>query len=199
MTKPSRPVRFLFTRVATAGSAVGAFISLWAGVAATAPRPANDTETAQPDTAAETVIEQDGWRWDPAANEWVAIDPLPEPAAEAASPEEQVIVVERQPVVYRYNYVYVPADSPAASGAAGAPPSGQAQAPASPQPAAAPPEQAAPTIDVVQEQPVYQPPVEEQPALPPPAPAAPPAAAPPPAAPPPKPAPTQAPKSTKGS
>ncbi len=161
----SRPVRYLFTRVATAGSAVGAFVAIWATVAASAGG-GQTTGAGQSDTASadQAVIEQDGWRWDPKAQEWVAIDPQPavQPTAVAA-PTQQVIVVERQPIYYNTYYVtevgpgsggasttaarpsvsttsgtQSPAGNQPAAVSAGLPPPGPASLPPAPAPAALP-------------------------------------------------------------
>lgn len=103
MTRPAkRPVRFLFTRVATGGSAVAVFVSLWGTIAATA---GNDgSKPAEAQVTEDAVLEQDGWRWDPATNQWVAIVE-PAPAVVSKAPAEQIVIVERQPIIYQYHYI----------------------------------------------------------------------------------------------
>ena len=202
MTKGKPRIKFLATRILTGAAAASMVVSLWAGIALTEPAKwsaaAGDGDTA----AAGGVIEQDGWRWDPAKNDWVLIEPAvaAESAAVAAAPApiEQIVIVERQPIVYQYRYVQDPA--PARPAATSGPAQGGATVPATPQPAAgaaAAPEPAA--APVAAPEPVAPPPAAapEPAALPPPpapvAPAPAPAPAPPPAAPP-KPAPAPAPK-----
>jgi len=159
-TTKSRGLKFLVTRIVTSATAVGLFVSLWAGVAMTAA--AHNSSSTSTDstasTAASGAVEQDGWRWEPASQQWVAIA---QPTAEAAAPVQQpVIVIERQPVYYTTYVQQVPAGSAAAATAANtvpfvstdtgsssaalpsAPasaPSAPAAPPAAPKPAAPPP------------------------------------------------------------
>lgn len=118
MTKaPNRGVKFLLTRVATGASAVAMFVSLWAGVAA-----ASQKDAAQPssteDSGVAAPIEQDGWRWDPVKNDWVAIEQPAVAAQPAPAPaQEHVVVIERQPIYY-YTYVQASQPSGAAAGTA---------------------------------------------------------------------------------
>lgn len=158
-TIKSRGVRFLITRVITGAAAAGLFVSLWAGVAVSAAHNASGT-SGTASVANQQPIEQDGWRWDPASLQWVAIA---QPTPEAVAPQP-IIVIERQPVYYTTfvqqvpggsavpsggsttaSMPYVPTDTgssaPAPSAPAPAPAAPVAAAPAAP---AAPPKPAAP-------------------------------------------------------
>lgn len=146
-TIKSRGVRFLITRVITGAAAAGLFVSLWAGVAVSAAHSASGT-SGTASVANQQPIEQDGWRWDPASLQWVAIA---QQTPEAVAPTPQpIIVIERQPIYYTTvvqsgsggattssGGSYVPTDT----GSSAPAPSAPAPAPAAP---AAPPKPAAP-------------------------------------------------------
>lgn len=127
-TIKNRGVRFLVTRIITGAVAAGLFVSLWAGVAISAAAP-DGAATASGDTstaAAQGVIEQDGWRWDPDALQWVAIaeaaaTPDAVVPAAALAPMQQVIVIERQPVYYTTVVQQVPGGPALVPTTAGAP------------------------------------------------------------------------------
>lgn len=216
-------VRFLATRVAVGGGAVATFLAFWGVVAATErdkPVEAPEVETwVQADAAEEEPIIQDGWRWDKASGQWIALEPTAAAtvAAEPA-PVRQVVVIEQRPVYYVTQYVPVQTASGAAAGTqAGSPPPAATSPSAAPSVTAAngapvpsaPPTAAATPVETVTTftppapapEPVAPPmPVPAAPpAAPPPAPAPPPPAPPAPPAPPPPPVATPAPKTSKGS
>lgn len=217
-------VRFLATRVAVGGGAVATFLAFWGVVAATErdkPVEAPEVETwVQADAAEEEPIIQDGWRWDKATGQWVAIEPAAAQATAEAVPARQVVVIEQRPVYYVTQYFPVPANS---GGTGATPVSGQTPrsdptaVPGSATPGTA--GQPAPGAPLPGDTIGPYTPPEPAPSSPQPAPSAPPAAvpaaapvvpAPAPAAPPPPPAPappppppppaaTTAPKTSKGS
>lgn len=125
--------KFLLTRTVTGIAAVGVFVSLWAGVTAQAQSVPVKTAAANPASVAATAtpIIKDGWRWDPAAKKWILLASS-KPAATAspvATPTEQIVYVERQPIIYKY--VTIPAASaPSTNQASSAPAAGSSSAPA---------------------------------------------------------------------
>jgi len=143
--KPSRPVKFVFTRIAIFSLTVGAFVWLWAGVAwANRPSDAEASEGASDGAAQwsadaaggeEEPLIVDGWRWDEGLQDWVLVEDAAstdasdwsEPVAAAAAPAQAapaaapVIIVERQPIHYVTKYVYeTPVPAPIQT--SGAPP-----------------------------------------------------------------------------
>ena len=119
-----KQAKFLLTKLLTGAGATAVFVALWAAVAATgsAGKQANDSAQVEDESA---PIEQDGWRWDAATNQWVAIA---EPAAVAVAPMEQIVVVERQPVYYYVRYVIEQPPAPGPVGAATSRPAAMATA-----------------------------------------------------------------------
>ncbi len=213
-TTKNRGARFLLTRVLTGATAVGMFVSLWAGVAITAASKNSAKNTSSDGAAAaagsQGVIEQDGWRWDPKKQDWVQIVQPTPPAATQEAPQP-VVVIERQPIYYTTYVQQIPAGTQAApsatttggtpAGTAAARPSTAPGAPATVPvaPASAPPVFAAGSVPqaslpVVPPAPAAPAPAPMPASVPAPAPAA--AAAP---AAPPKPAAAPAPKTTRSS
>ncbi len=221
-------VRFLGTRVAVGAGAIAMFLGFWGAVAATEDE--GKGAAAEPEKwveapAVEEEIIQDGWRWDKATGQWVAIEPAAAQATAEAVPARQVVVIEQRPVYYVTQYFPVPANSggtgatpvsgqtprsdptavpgsatPGTAGqpAPGAPLPGDTIGPYTPPDPAPSSPQPAPSAPPAAAPPAAVP--AAAPAVPAPAPAAPPpppAPAPPP--PPPPPAATTAPKTSKGS
>jgi hypothetical protein len=106
-TIKSRGVRFLITRVITGAAAAGLFVSLWAGVAASAAHTNSATSGSTAAVTDQQPVVQDGWRWDPASQQWVAIA---QATPEAVAPQP-VIVIERQPIYYTTYVQQVPGGS----------------------------------------------------------------------------------------
>ena len=206
--KPGK-IRFLATRLVVGGGAVALFVGFWGAVAATEgqkkdePADAEQWVEAAPTEEAELI--QDGWRWDKATGQWVALETAPAAAATEAAPVRQVVVVEQRPVYYVTQYVPVqattgagnapaaatqagtaPRSSPTAAPPGSAPSAGSAAVPES-IPADMPEVGEAPPLETFE--PFTPPPAEPAPIEAPAPPAAVPAPAAPPAAPPPAPAP----------
>jgi hypothetical protein len=187
----AKSAKFLLTRVMTAAGATAIFVALWAAVATTGSAGKQANGSTQDNQSA--PIEQDGWRWDAAANTWV---PIAQPAAAPAL--EQVVVVERQPVYYYVRYVTEVLPAPTAGSGASSKPAATTTAAGAPAAAPSLATSAAPAApDTALPSPASAP---AAPAPAAPAPAPPTAAAPPVAAKPAPPAPAPAaPKKTKAS
>jgi len=81
---------------------VATLLAFWGGIAVTA---ATESEDSWEESADSTEA---GWTWDEVAGQWVADAPateaVEEPAAAAVAPGE-VVIIERQPVIYVTEYV----------------------------------------------------------------------------------------------
>jgi hypothetical protein len=116
----NRGPKFVLTRIMLVGSIGALVIGLWGTIAVSAAR----QEAAASEVAAEpTVLEQDGWRWDDAKQDWVLIEePTPVPTVEPTAVPQQVVIIERQPEIHYIYYRYVdPTPEPQAAPSNGPP------------------------------------------------------------------------------
>jgi hypothetical protein len=209
MARKQSGMRFVATRAAIGTITAAALTSLWAAIAYSAAEPRSVAQEPEQQATIEAVIEQDGWRWDPARSEWVLIaEPDAQVAAVPAEPAPQRLTVIERQTVYYYVYRYVDqagtepsaevAGSPATLGPGATPavrppgsgvPGNAVIPPATPPPIdpAGPVISTAPPPAFPQSPPPSAPPVAPPPAAPPAPQSPPPAPAPPPPAPPPRP------------